>query len=258
MVNFKGITRVGWAGRGALGALVLLAALTATVPVALGQGDDAGYDEEPTVSFLESKARSLPAEGAVDTVRTNVWLTEALLAEIVSRTARVLPPTPAALRLINTASSGSGDADEQLMFNEAMVRVLGGLGYTLFMAGEDDFRQAAVDYLIQYQVVSVDLEYPDVGRTLGIWRQWIARELSVTAQVEVLEADSGRVLLSDRITRSFSDRVPDGDLEHVDSPIYEFSTAEVGESGWKKRLEEMVVLGTLAGLVAVYFANTTD
>ena len=40
------------------------------------------------------------------------------------------------------------------------------------------------------------------------------------------------------------------------SELYDFTTAETSESGWQRRIEEIVVLGTLAGLVAVYFANT--
>ena len=260
MIKSKGTKRVGRAVLPVVGLLMLAVLCSAVGMAAPAQDEDA-----PTVSFLETKARALPAAGTVDTVRTNIWLTEALLGEIASRTARVLPPAPAALRLVNTKGQGRGTGgaatvleDDQLMFNEAMVRVLGGLGYTLYAADDDESRQAAVDYVLSYHVVQVDLDYPDVGRTLGIWRQWIARELSITAQVEVIEADSGRVLLADRITRRFSDRVPDGDLEHVDSKLYPFTTAQVGESGWKSRLEEMVVLGTLAGLVAVYFANTTD
>jgi hypothetical protein len=249
--------------RGILALVLCSGVASAILPaVALAQDD---FDEESgSVSFLETKPLSLPAAGIRDTVRTNIWLTEALLAEIASRTARVLPPPPAAVRLVNTGPTkkGSGSEvsleDDQLMFNEAMVRVLGGLGYSLFASEEDEAREGAVDYVITYQVVRVKLDYPDVGRTLGIWRQWIARELEITAQVEVKEADSGRILLADRITRSFSDRVGSGDLVHVDSNLYPFTTAEVGESGWRSRLEEMVVLGTLAGLVAVYFANTAD
>jgi hypothetical protein len=216
------------------------------------QDDDplAGLDPEQD---QDAGALALPAITAADSVHTNIWLTEALMAEIVTRATRVLPPAPAAVRLVQTKQ---GDEDDLL--KEAMVRVLGGQGYTLFLPDEDEARQAAVDFVMTFHVVGVDLVYPEVGRTLGLWRQWVSRELEVTAQVELSAADSGRILFSDRITRSFADRIADDDFRRVDSSLYDFTTAETAESGWHRRLEEIIVLGTLAGLVAVYFANTTD
>ena len=66
------------------------------------------------------------------------------------------------------------------------------------------------------------------------------------------------MLLSSRVARSFSDRVPSDDFDDVNSNLYSFTTAETGESGWQRRLEEIVVLGALAALVAIYFANTAN
>lgn len=239
--------------RGKSAGLIFLC-LILTAGMALAQeplpGDGEDDSSEP---FVAETAQSLPETTEPDTVRTNIWLTEALMGEIVTRAARVLPPPPSAVRLNLT---GNTDADGLL--KEAMVRVLGGLGYTLYLPDEDEARLAAVDYQLDSEVVGVELSYPDVGRTLGIWRQWVARELTVTAQVEVSAEDSGLILFSDRIVRSFADRVSSDDFGHVDSSLYDFTTAETKESGWKSRMEEIVVLGALAGLVAVYFANTTD
>ncbi|PID81859.1 hypothetical protein CSA17_01280 [bacterium DOLJORAL78_65_58] len=196
---------------------------------------------------------SLPGQAQPDTVRTNIWLTEALMAEIVASTARVLPPAPAAIQLEQMRPLPEDD-----LFKSAALRVLMGLGYEVYEGDEDPARQAAVDCVYNFSLYGVELEYPDVGRTLGIWRRWVDRSLSVTAQVNIKMAGSGRLLLSERVTRSFQDRVPGGDLDKVDSSLYPFSSAEPRESGWKGRMEELVVLGTLAGLVAVYFANTGD
>jgi len=62
--------------------------------------------------------------------------------------------------------------------------------------------------------------------------------------------------LSQRIVRRFSDRVEADDFDAVESPLYAFTNAEVADSGWHSRIEELVVLGTLAGLIAIYFSNT--
>jgi len=196
---------------------------------------------------------SLPAAATADTVRSNVWLTEALMAEIVASTGRILPAPPAAVQLVQNSLTVEDD-----LFKAAVVRVLGAMGYEVYIGDDDPSHQAAVDCIYSFSVHGVELIYPEVGRTLGFWRRWIDRELKVTAQVDVTMANSGRLLLSDRIQRSFSDRVSDDDFDAVDSDLYEFTTAETSESGWKGRMEEIIVLSTLAGLVAVYFANTGD
>lgn len=42
----------------------------------------------------------------------------------------------------------------------------------------------------------------------------------------------------------------------MNAPAYEFTTAEPAEGGMRAILEELVVVGALTGLVAVYFANS--
>ncbi len=102
----------------------------------------------------------------------------------------------------------------------------------------------------------MELSYPEVGRTLGIWQRWVERDVSVTASVDVSEADSGLLLFKDILERRFSDRVDHEDFDDVESELYDFTTADKAGSGWQNRIEEIVVLGTLVALIAVYFANT--
>ena len=207
----------------------------------------------PLPAAAQTAPAGLPAPTAADTVRTNLWLTEALMGEIVAAAAGVLPPAPAAVRLVP-----GDDAAATELFGTVAARVLGGRGYDLYVAEADTARQAAADAVFAYEVEGVELDYPEVGRTLGIWRRWVERDLRVTALVEVTAADSGRLLLKERLVRAFGDRVPDGDFGAVNSGLYDFTSAETAESGWQRRFEEIVVLGSLAGLVAIYFANTRD
>ena len=210
-------------------------------------------DAEPPGLPSVGGAAGLPSPAGRDSIRTNIWLSEALMAEVVQVAAAALPAPPAAVLLLDKSSGAYAD-----VFVGPASHVLRELGYEIYLPDDDPARQAAVDYEFSFDVRDVDLAYPDVGRTLGVWRQWVARDLSLTALVEITEADSGRLLLSDRITRRFSDRVPADDFDAVNSDLYGFTTAETGESGWQRRLEEIVVLATLTGLVAVYFANTSN
>lgn len=223
-----------------LGLLVLLPNISSA------QDDDTGI-------ISSTGSQGLPAPSSADSVRTNIWLAEALMAEAVQVAAVYLPPPPAAVMLVDKSTA----AYEELFVGPTW-RILEDMGYDLYLPDDDPARQAAVDYEFRYSVLDVVLAYPEVGRTLGLWRQWVARDMSLTVLMEITEADSGRLLMSDRIERRFSDRVPADDLDAVNSSLYDFTTAETGESGWHRRLEEIVVLATLTGLVVVYFANTSN
>jgi hypothetical protein len=220
-------------------------------------GPAAGQDSGPSAAAGEEEAAALtgvtglPDPAAPDTVRTNLWLAEALMGEIAGTAARSLPPAPAAVRLVAQRDDPRND-----LFQPVAAQVLRAAGYDVYLAEADPARQGAVDCVFGYSVQNIELVYPDVGRTLGIWRNWIEREMTVSVLVEISEEASGRLLFSQRLERRFSDRIADRDLDAVESDTFEFTTAEPSESGWQSRAEEIVVLGTLAGLVAIYFANT--
>lgn len=202
-----------------------------------------------------------------DTVRTNLWLTEALMADVVTAVMRVLPEPPRAILM-----AAHTDSPEDELFGAVATRQLLAAGYVVRVPVVDDPAKTEADtaaaaeenaphaagLAFSFRVTEVALTYPEVGRTLGVWRKWVDRELSVSILIGVEDRASGRVLLNDRVTRSYNDRVPGGDFDDVNSGMYEFTTAETSESAWQRRMEEIVVLGALAGLVAIYFANTSN
>ncbi len=192
---------------------------------------------------------------AADSLRTNLWLVEALMGEIVSEAAGALPPPPA--RVLLTGRATETDQAGKLM-RVVAARVLKDRGYELLVSDPDSASGVRPDCAAWFSIDEVAVSYPDVGRTLGLWRRWVDRDVSVVVTTEVSETSSGRLLLSERIARRFSDRVTSDELAGVSTKLYPFTTAVVKESGWQRRLEEFAVLGTLAGLIAVYFANTGD
>jgi hypothetical protein len=227
------------------GSKTVLCALTVVLSMGVAEMSRASDPAEGTM------AGQLPAMAEADTVRTNLWLTEALMGEIVSHAAAFMPPAPGAVLVVN---QGTDDAND--LFGSVAAAVLTGRGYDLFVVTEDSMVQAPVDYVFSYQVVGVELIYPEVGRTLGIWKRWIGREIAVTASVEVATSSAGQLLFKEIVVRRFSDRVDKDDFQDVESGLYNFTTAQTSGSGWQNRMEEIVVLGTLVGLIAVYFSNT--
>lgn len=227
------------------GSTTVVLALTAVLLVA---GTVWSYaDEDPA----GATAVQLPGLGEPDTVHTNLWLTEALMGEIAMVASSSLPPAPGAVLLVN---EGGSDKDE--LFGVVATDILSSRGYDLFVVAGDSTVQAPVDFVFSYNVTGVELVYPDVGRTLGIWQRWVARDVAVTVSAEVSTASTGQLLFKDNVKRRFSDRVDNDAFQGVESDLYDFTTAEIASSGWQGRMEEIVVLGTLAGLIAIYFANT--
>ena len=193
----------------------------------------------------------LPGLAEPDTVRTNLWLTEALMGEIVSHAASFIPSAPGSILLV----AKRGDNKEDL-FGSVAVGILSQSGYELYVAVDDSVEVGPVDYIFSYSVVGVDLTYPEVGRTLGIWQRWVGRELAVTTAVEISGSPGGQLLFKEILERKFSDRVDNDDFDNVESDLYDFTNAQKTGSGWQNRMEEIIVLGTLVALIAIYFANT--
>ena len=233
---------------GLLNGLVCLL-LMITTPCAAQQGTAADPEPDPV---LTGSGGGLADPAAADTVRTNLWLVEALMGEIAAEGAWSLPEPPGTVRL-----EALSDADANTLFRVVAANVLAEKGYDVVLPRTDPEEALPVaDSVFRYDVVSIDLVYPEVGRTLGLWKRWVARSVEVTCTVEVVDDASGQVLMTDRLTRGFHDRLDKDYFDDVNSDVYDFTSAETSESGWKRRTEELVVLGTLVGLIAVYFANT--
>jgi len=199
-----------------------------------------------------------PGLVAADTVRTNLWLVQSMMGEIVREAAAVLPAGPTTVSLRPTTSLGSA------IFLAAAHAELTERGHEVYLdesATMDPTLRAAyepveTDFAIRFEVETLDLNYPEVGRRFGLWRQWVDRELELAVIVSVLDERSGRLLFDRRVSRVFGDRVASEHLSAVESSVYPFTAASVSESGWRSILEEMLVVGVLTGMVAIYFANS--
>ena len=132
----------------------------------------------------------LPGHATTDTVRTNLWLAEALFTDIADEVAAELATDQARVLLW-----ANGEVDGTELFQAAAFEVLTAAGHEVFVAGDDQEGSAEVSHILEFRVVGVELEYPEIGRTLGIWRSWIGRDLAVSVMVELSEASSGIALL---------------------------------------------------------------
>jgi hypothetical protein len=185
-----------------------------------------------------------------DTLRTNLEVAEALLGEALELVIPELPSPPAAVVLV----PGSTE-DAAALLSRVAVHRLQLAGYEVHLDQLPEASDLAVVEM-RYRVEDLQLAYPTSGRRLLFWKSWVGREMNLAVTMTLVDAADGQIIMSRRVASSFRDRIPAGDVDAVESPTYEFTQAEPDPSKSSRRLEQVVVLGALVGLVAIYFANT--
>ena len=211
----------------------------------------ATIDQSDLPAPAEQPPAAVPAfraEGP-DTLRTNLWVAEALLGSVVSDLLLDLPPPPARILLVPASTEPAAN-----LLTSVATNMLQRAGHKVHLDKVPPGTEEPVIEL-RYRVEGLQLDYPATGRRLGLWKSWFSRRMAFTAQVTVVNRFDGQVLSSRRISRTFMDRVPYDHRAVIESSSYSFTQAQPQASGWTRRLEEIVVLGALAGLVAIYFAN---
>lgn len=248
--------------------LAALLALPAAAGAQPGSQTAAPAVAAPGAGFLAAEqlpdsvaVAPLPAVAAADTVRPNIWIGRALVAESVLSAARHLPPPPGPVVLRPRTRSAFNP-----LYQGIAYRLLKERGYDLYLdegqlaplqgraAPPPNLPADGVTW--SFLCERIDLRYPETGRRFGLWRQWVDRELRAAFAVSLVDRTSGRMLHEERWVRAYGDRVPADRLDDVRGSGYSFEDAPLPEGGWRRWLEGTVVVGALAGLVAVYFANT--
>jgi hypothetical protein len=215
-------------------------------------------------------AASFAATADADTVRTNLWVAQALMTDILEEAFAELPEDAAGVLLEPAGRHDALDLMQTLAYDLADERGLPAyLGPAPAAAGDEDGEDEveewgvpSVDeapYALVFRIDDIEVEYPRVGRRLGLWRTRVDRECSVSAIVMLRDRRDGLILHDGRAVRSFGDRLPAGMLDDLGSEPYAFTQARVVDGGGiHSILEEVVVLGALSGLIAAYFATTAD
>lgn len=222
--------------------IVLVLLLLATVVVA--QTDD----PDTAATTIVAPNIVLTTSGP-DTLRTNFEVAAALMGQAIGSLAADLPHPPAVMVLVPASTELAAD-----LLTDVTFKHLQAAGYEVYLDQAPSGTELPV-YEFRYRIQNLQLAYPTSGRRLLFWKSWVGRQMDLVLQITVV-GDEGQMLLSRRLAHGYQDRVPVKYVEAVESTAYPFTQAEEQPSGSSRRLEQIVVLGALAGLVAVYFANT--
>jgi len=215
------------------------------------------------ILILAPFAGAVAGTAAPDTLHSNLWWTESLMEDLLRVGTDQLPSDGNAVLLTPVGKHPALD-----VMRTIAVDLVEGTGRAAILLDDDieeleldpDFDLSAdqVPYELRFRLEDVRLEYPRVGRRVGLWRTWVDRDLEVSGVVTVRDRRSGRLLVDERVVRSYGDRLPASDLGSYESKAYEFTSAQIEEGGFSAILEEVVVLGALTGMVVAYFATTSN
>ncbi|MBD3221763.1 hypothetical protein GF314_11035 [bacterium] len=224
--------------------LAVLVVVTAVATLASVAGAARAEDTPPIAP------EAVLASTGEDTVRTNLMVAEAMLGDALAEVTAELPPGPVAVLLV----PGSTEPAANLLTTVATHHLLAA-GHRVHVDVIPPGTEGPV-YELRYRVDDLALTYPDSGRRFVFWDSWVDRSMDLAVQFTLVDHADNQVVASRRVVRRFQDRVEAEQLAAVETRSYPFTMASVEGGGWSRRLEEIVVLGTLAGMVAIYFANT--
>ncbi len=112
----------------------------------------------------------------------------------------------------------------------------------------DSLRTSKPYFSLSWEISRATITYTRAGR------RTISRSAELDLRYSFLGKD-GEFLVHDSCQRAFSDRIPKGIVEQLESPAYPETQAELPPESWIRRYLEPVVLAAATGLAAFLFFN---
>jgi hypothetical protein len=108
--------------------------------------------------------------------------------------------------------------------------------------------------VLNFRVIKLSLEYPEVKTKKLLGRSWVKRESQVALSFNLSDS-LGKVLWNKRGESENSDLVRIDELTDLNNKQYPYFSPEVPESSWGKYLEPALVTVAVGALVYLFFAN---
>ncbi len=113
-------------------------------------------------------------------------------------------------------------------------------------SAEDD--KSKLDYLLQYKILSLSVEYGD-----GLNSEEIGRTLKAEIYLRLL-APSRQVLFSGVRKKTLHDEILKKDIQHVENEKYLFTIGEKKQSFLSKALEPAIVSLVTGGIIYMFYS----
>jgi hypothetical protein len=161
------------------------------------------------------------------------------------------------LVLVTKAKSG-GSAD--FLLENAFVEKMhaAGLRIAIDAGSKDPAVASAARYRLSYQVIRLNISYPDVSRTWLIGPRKVERLALADVFVQFIDLSTGDILWVRETHKRYDDTIGYGDLKSVEDAQYDFTKPP--HSGFKmsRLLEPVVVGGIVVGLIYLFFSNQSN
>lgn len=121
--------------------------------------------------------------------------------------------------------------------------------------GENPVGSDSASLELSYRVLDMGVAYPRQGRSHGMGRLWVQRDVSVRLSFQLTDLATNHVRWIQEAEASRTGRFPHRLLSVVESKEYPFTHAAFEKKSWTRYLEPVIVSGVVGGLVYLFYAN---
>jgi hypothetical protein len=186
---------------------------------------------------------------------TNLELIEEALVSAVD--SMDVPRSDPGAETLDLRVEAGGDAD--WLLDSVLKKRLIALGWEIKVgkAHGDTVVPGNTDFLLSVRVVDLGIKYGPVWRRFMFGGKKVNRLARASLLYELINKNSGAVVLSGDARSEASDVVPASMLSVLSDPKYSFASPELEKTQWDRYLEGGLVLAIVGVLVYLFYSNKT-
>lgn len=207
--------------------------------------------------FLATIPALSAPQGTGEQVISNYEIIEKISAEAIEELKANMPGIDRNKLVFLAKAKGSGD-DIDFVFQNVMLKRLTDAGFRVSerrIELESGELMETPAFELNYQLISLNLKYPDISRSYWIGAKEVEREAEINVFSQLIDLSSGDIIWVGETQKRYEDRISYSLLEKVEDPQHDFTRPPRKELRWSTLIEPAIVTGIVTGLVYLFFAN---
>jgi hypothetical protein len=111
---------------------------------------------------------------------------------------------------------------------------------------------------LEFQLIDFSLRYTKIYRSFLIGGKKVKRHADVRILAKLVDPADGLVVWLGEASRSYDDHFSYGNIDEIETGLYEFTKPPRESRHWGKIVEPVVVSGIIVGLIYLFFSNQGD
>ncbi|HSG27642.1 MAG TPA: hypothetical protein VLA34_04115 [Candidatus Krumholzibacterium sp.] len=203
--------------------------------------------------FTAIPALSDPS-GTGEKLVTNYEILEKISVEAIEELMDNMPSIEEDALILLFKGKGSGAIDE--VFTNVLIKrfMEAGKRIATKLPSESD-TSGGHDYEFNYQLVRLNIKYPDIDRSYWIGSKRVERLAEIGIFAQLIDASTGDIIWVGETRKNYEDTISYRLLDRVEDPALSYTMPARKELKWGKAVEAVVVTGIVSGLIYLFFSN---